>query len=445
MTAVEINFDGLVGPTHNYGGLSHGNVASMASGGDVSNPQAAALQGLEKMRTLLRLGIPQGVLPPHERPYVPALRALGFAGTDREVLSAAAKTSPLLLRNVSSSSAMWTANAATVSPSADTADGRIHFTPANLSAMLHRSIEPEFTGRVLETLYADETFFAHHHAVPGGGSMGDEGAANHGRMAAEHGSRGIELFVYGFSVFERLEGWRFRPRQALEASEAIIRAHELHDNAVLIRQSKEAVEAGAFHNDVVAVANGTTLLYHEKAFENPAQALSDITAQAEVAGWEPQYLCVTEAQVPLGDAIRSYLFNSQLVSLPDGRGMALILPGEAERTPTVKTWVDEAIAGNGPIAEAHFLDLHQSMKNGGGPACLRLRVAVSEKERTAIHAPALLDEDGISALEAWVRRHYRDRMSADDLGDPHLLDEVRTSLDDLTGILGLGSIYDFQR
>ena len=27
--AYEVNFDGLVGPTHNYAGLSYGNVASL--------------------------------------------------------------------------------------------------------------------------------------------------------------------------------------------------------------------------------------------------------------------------------------------------------------------------------------------------------------------------------------------------------------------------------
>ena len=40
--------------------------------------------------------------------------------------------------------------------------------------------------------------------------------------------------------------------------------------------------------------------------------------------------------------------------------------------------------------------------------------------------------------------HQEEELSQEDLGDPMLLDEVRKALDELTGILGLGSIYDFQ-
>ncbi len=442
--AVEVNFDGLVGPTHNYGGLSVGNVASMASGGGVSNPKAAALQGLQKMRALMNLGIPQGILPPHERPFVPALRAMGFTGSDNEVVAAGGKRAPVLLRNTSSASAMWTANAATISPSSDTEDGRVHFTPANLAAMYHRSIEHPFTARVLKTIFADEAHFTHHGAIPTGGAMGDEGAANHGRLCSEHGAPGLELFVYGRSAFEQLDRWRFLPRQALEASQAIAKAHGVTDSTVFIRQSQKAVEAGAFHNDVVGVTNGTTLLYHEDAYEEKEVAFDAIRRKAEGMGFEPHFLEVSASDVPLEDAIRSYLFNSQLVSLPQG-GMALILPGEAEATSSTRAWVANAVAGNGPITEAHYFDLNQSMKNGGGPACLRLRVVLTEAEKAAIGPGVLLDEEKVTALEAWVTRHYRDRLEADDLGDPYLLDEVRAALDELTSLVGLGSIYDFQR
>ncbi|RFB05802.1 N-succinylarginine dihydrolase [Parvularcula marina] len=446
MTAYEVNFDGLVGPTHNYGGLSMGNVASMSHGGEASNPKAAALQGLQKMRALMKLGLKQGVLPPHERPFVPALRKMGFfTGTDADVIAQAAKTDLALLRNMSSAAAMWTANAATVSPSADTPDKRVHFTPANLTAMAHRSIEHPLTGRVLKTYFPEETgAFAHHDAVPVMGAMGDEGAANHGRMAASHGEPGAELFVYGRSAFERLGGWNFLPRQAGEASEAIARHHGVDDKAVYIRQSREAIEAGAFHNDVVSVANANVLLYHEKAFESPESDFDRIRRRGDDLGFEPIFVEVSEAEVPLSDAIRSYLFNSQLITLPDGR-MALILPGEAETTTSTRTWVEQAIAGNSPIAEAHYFDLNQSMKNGGGPACLRLRVVLTDEELGKTHAPALLDEAKISALESWVEKHYRDRMTAADLADPALLTEVRTALDELSSLLDLGPIYDFQR
>ena len=51
-TAREFNFDGLVGPSHNYAGLSFGNVASFSNVKSASNPKQAALQGLAKMRAL---------------------------------------------------------------------------------------------------------------------------------------------------------------------------------------------------------------------------------------------------------------------------------------------------------------------------------------------------------------------------------------------------------
>ena len=444
MTAREVNFDGLVGPTHNYGGLSMGNVASMSHGGEVSNPKAAALQGLNKMRALIGMGLTQGVLVPHERPFVPALKAHGFRGTDEAIVEAAGKSAPGLLRNLSSAAAMWTANAATVSPSADTADGRVHFTPANLTAMTHRSIEHVFTGRVLKTYFPDESCFAHHDAIPPSATMGDEGAANHGRMGASHGEKSAELFVYGRSAFERLGGWSFLPRQAFEASEGVARHHGVQGTSVFLRQSREAVEAGAFHNDVVSVTNGPALLYHEKAFEGADEGFERLRQLGAELGFDPVFIEVGDKDVPLKDAITSYLFNSQLLTLPDGR-MALILPGEAETTASTKAWVDAAVAGNGPIAEAHYFDLHQSMRNGGGPACLRLRVVLTDEELSAAHAPVILTEEMIGRLEAWVEKHYRDRLSADDLGDPTLLREVRTALDELTGLLDLGPIYDFQR
>ncbi|WOI53585.1 N-succinylarginine dihydrolase [Parvularcula sp. LCG005] len=442
--AKEINFDGLVGPTHNYGGLSVGNVASMSSYGSASNPRAAARQGLSKMRALIRMGLTQGVLPPHERPFLPALRQLGFTGTDQAVIEAAAKVSPALLYNISSASNMWTANAATVSPSADSADGKVHFTPANLSAMYHRSIEHPFTARSLQTIFADDRHFAHHEAIPMGGAMGDEGAANHGRLSAQHGAPGIEQFVYGRSAFEKLESWRFLPRQAYEASHTIARRHGVLETSVFMRQSRRAIEAGAFHNDVVGVTNGPVLFYHEAAYEETGPAFDEMRRLAEPLGFEPIFVEVPESDVPLEDAITSYLFNSQLVTLPDGK-MALILPGEAEATESTRRYLEGAMAGNGPISAAHFFDLKQSMKNGGGPACLRLRVVLTEAEEKAVAGGVILGEARLDALEAWVDAHYREELLPNDLLDPQLLIESRTALDALTQILDLGALYDFQR
>ena len=441
--AVEANFDGLVGPTHNYAGLSWGNVASKSNIRSVSNPKEAALQGLAKMKRLADRGFVQGVLPPHERPHIPTLRALGFTGSDRDVLSAAAKQSPSILAAASSASTMWTANAATVSPSADTSDHRVHFTPANLSAKFHRSIEHVVTGRALKSIFADDAWFAHHPALPSVSQFGDEGAANHTRLCGGYGEPGVELFVYGQIAFnEQAPAPKLYPaRQTLEASQAIARLHGLKDSHVVFaQQNPEAIDAGVFHNDVIAVGNGNALFYHELAFLDEETVLADI--RSRLRGAKLEAVRVTSEQVPLEDAVASYLFNSQLLNTPDG--MMLAVPGECREIASVSRYLDELVNDSGPITSVEVFDVKQSMRNGGGPACLRLRVVLNDDELKAMHHGVLLTDALYERLTTWVEAHYREELSQEDLGDPMLLDEVRKALDELTGILGLGSIYDFQ-
>jgi len=442
--AVEANFDGLVGPTHNYAGLSWGNVASRSNVNSLSNPREAALQGLAKMKRLADRGYVQAVLPPHERPHIPTLRALGFTGSDGQILARVAQDSPSILAAVSSASAMWTANAATVSPSADTGDGRVHFTPANLSAKFHRSIEHRVTGRVLRAIFADESCFAHHDALPPVSQFGDEGAANHTRLCAGYGEPGVELFVYGQEAFnESAPAPRLYPaRQTLEASRAIARLHGLdHSRAVFAQQNPDAIDAGVFHNDVIAVGNGNTLFYHEMAFLHEERVLADIRDRLE--GTELAAVRVSSAEVPIADAVASYLFNSQLLDTQEG--MLLAVPGECREVASVSAYLDRLLASGGPVTSVEVFDVKQSMRNGGGPACLRLRVVLNDEERAAMNPGVLLTDALYQRLTDWVNRHYRDRLSREDLADPGLLDEVRSALDELTGILGLGPVYDFQR
>lgn len=445
MTAIEVNFDGLVGPTHNYGGLAQGNLAAAANEGKVSNPREAALQGLGKMRALMRVGLKQGVLPPHERPHVPSLRRMGFSGSDADVVATAMRASPVLLANVSSASAMWTANAATVSPSADTGDGRVHFTPASLASHFHRAIETETTSRVLRAVFAEEGKFTVHPAVPFA-TFGDEGAANHCRLSASHGERGVEVFVYGRSAFAKSDGERVVARQAMEASHIVATQHRLWSGggALLVKQSQTAIDAGAFHNDVVAVSNANVLMFHAQAFDQRDAFIDGLKRAGAARGFEPVLLEADAGELTLDEAVKSYLFNSQIVSLPAG-GMALILPGEAEEAPRAKAFVDRVLASNGPVREAHYLDLRQSMRNGGGPACLRLRVVLTADELAALGERALLDEARLCALEDIVRRRYRDRLEIADLADPALLDESCAALDEIGQVLGLGAVHDFQR
>src|SRR3546814_18352753 len=135
MPLTEINFDGIIGPSHNYAGLSLGNLASSRHGGQTSRPRAAALEGLAKMRANLSLGLTQGLLLPHDRPDEHWLAQLGYLG------AAEAKADPVMLANAMSASAMWAANAATVSPAPDTTDGRCPLKAANLVPMAHRRHE----------------------------------------------------------------------------------------------------------------------------------------------------------------------------------------------------------------------------------------------------------------------------------------------------------------
>jgi succinylarginine dihydrolase len=421
MTATEINFDGLIGPMHNYAGLSPGNIASASNAGAISQPRAAALQGLGKMKQLMDRGLTQGFLPPPRRPAIAALRALGFTGDDRSVLARAATEDPVLFNNACSASAMWAANAATVIAGPDSGDGRVHLVTANLSTMLHRSFEAPDTFRTLRSIFADERHFVVHPALPGTQHFSDEGAANHMRIASHHGDRGLNIFVHGAP-----RGSRFPERQARRAGEAVARIAAA--DAFHALQSQAAIEAGAFHNDVVAVANEHVLLAHVDAFEDKA----GLFAAAERAA--PDFVAVEVDSIGLDDAITSYLFNSQLLTLPEG-GMALVLPGEARENERVWTAVETIVAGNNPINEAIVVDVRESMRNGGGPACLRLRVPVSEAARHAIDPRFLLDERRWDDLNALVERHWPEKIDARELADPALWAAAGAAHDALDALL----------
>jgi len=445
MSAIEANFDGLVGPTHNYAGLAEGNLASAKNAGNTAGPRAGVLEGLAKAKRLADAGLVQGFLPPHERPFIPGLRALGFTGTDSQVWETAFRRAPVLAKNMTSASAMWAANAAMVSPGADTADGRVHFSAANLLSTLHRSIEGPQTARALRTIFPDDSRFAVHDPLPMQAGYADEGAANHVRLCAEHGAPGVEILVYGRDAFESWQA-RFPARQTKQACEAIARRHGLDpERTVIVRQSRAAIEAGAFHNDVVCVGNGPVLFFHEQAFEDTEDALDDIRAAAKGL-FDPVFVEVPQADVPIGDAITSYIFNSQLLDWPGEDRMVLLAPKETQETPSTRAFCEQTVAGNGPIGRVDYADVRQSMRNGGGPACLRLRVVLTPAELKAVNPRVMLDDRLFGALTAWAKTHYRERLKPSDLADPALIGESRTALDALTQIMNLGGdFYDFQR
>ncbi len=445
MSAVETNFDGLVGLTHNYAGLSEGNLASLRNANMAARPREAALQGLAKMQRLRGLGLSQGVLPPHERPNIAWLRTLGFGGTDAQVWERAWRDEQTMARAALSSSAMWAANAATISPSSDCDDGRLHASVANLQTMLHRILEAEQTERTLRRLMPDHARFAVHPALLAHDALSDEGAANHMRMAASAGAPGVEIFVYGRKAGEPRSG--FPARQTLEACQALARRHGLlGGRTVHARQSSAAIDAGAFHNDVVAVAHEHVLFHHEDAFADKAALHSEVRAAA--AGlFEPVFVEVPRARVGLEDAVSSYLFNSQLVRLPGASSLTLIAPTEVRENNRAADFVRDMVDAPGAaIGSVEYVEVRESMRNGGGPACLRLRIAMNAQERAAAAAGFFLDDALAAKLENWIKAHYREELAPDDLADPALVGETQTALDELTSILPLGAdFYPFQR
>ena len=412
MSLVEINFDGIIGPSHNYAGLSFGNLASTKNAGHVSQPRAAALQGVEKMRSNLRLGLAQGIFLPQPRPNRAWLAELSATIEQAE---------PALAANALSASAMWAANAATVSPAPDTADGKCHLTVANLRTMAHRSHEWPATLAQLQLAFANSAFAVHGPVPP---AFGDEGAANHMRLAPSHGEPGVEIFVYGVS------GGAFPARQHIEASKAIARRHGLDpERTLFVEQSEEAIAAGAFHNDVVAVANERVLFAHEKAFADRETLLA--ACERAVPGFE--LVEVPASEVPLADAVSSYLFNAQLVTPPDGE-TTLIVPEEARETASVWSWIERHLTGNGPIRRVEVVDVRQSMANGGGPACLRLRVVA---DPATIDPRFLVDEAMLDRIAEVIAREWPEEIDRRELRDPDLIRDIEDARAALLSALDL--------
>lgn len=447
LNGYEINFDGIVGPTHHYGGLSYGNVASMEHQQLPSNPKAAALQGLQKMKFLMDLGIKQAVLPPHERPHILTLRNLGFTGSDNNIILAASQAIPEIFLACCSSSAMWSANAATISPSRDSQDGHVHITPANLSSKFHRSIEPPTTALVLKAIFHDANHFIHHPILPPGSHFADEGAANHTRFSDGAASAGVQLFAYGRRAFKQAVTPQIYPaRQTFEASQAIVQRHQLHpDRVIIAQQNPQAIDAGVFHNDVISVGHETLFLYHTAAFVDTEAVIAEIRQKVERHCKKNMILLpVDETRISIREAVATYLFNCQIVTLKD-QSMVVIAPSECEETQCVKNFLESIVQDPlNPIGAVHYFNLRESMCNGGGPACLRLRVELTEEELAAANPSVFLDDKLYEALAAWVHRHYRDRLLPQDLVDPELHVESQHALDELSQLLQLGSIYSFQ-
>ena len=440
MQTREYNFDGLVGPTHNYAGLSYGNVASSLHQSQTSKPRQAALQGLEKMRRLSQMGIGQAVLPPLPRPRLDFLQSIGFSGAPEQLIANAANTDPTLLACAYSASNMWTANAATVSPACESLDDRLQLTVANLSSGLHRSIEADQTWSVLKQVFADQACFQVHPPLSGTSALTDEGAANHTRLTVDHGQPGIQIFVFGRSALNQSLPLprRFPARQTLEACQAIVRTHRLDpDRVVLAQQNPEAIDAGVFHNDVISVGNQNVLLCHELSFYEQRSVLEEVRRKfLEVTEQELVVCELKSKDIPIEDCVVSYLFNSQLITRPDNR-MSLICPTESRDMPSATAATKRIMEQVEPIDDVQFFDLRQSMNNGGGPACLRLRVVLTDRQVGGLHRGVVFTQELYSELKDCINQHYRETLTPDDLKAPAFYHELQSVYDEIYRILRL--------
>ena len=415
----EVQLDSLVGPTHHFAGLSLGNLASMESKGQISSPKKAALEGIEKMLFVASLGVPQLFVPPQERPVLSFLKSIGF-----QSLEEAFNASPELALAAFSSSFMWMANSATFAPSLDTKDKKAHLTPANLASNIHRHLEVRERAKHLQKLFP-EPLFHHHSSLPSARGLYDEGAANHTRLAPTTDTAGLHLFVYGG------ETGQFVARQSKKASEAVCRLHELpKEHILLLEQNREAIDKGVFHNDVISVGNFNFFFSHEKAFTDPNAFDLISTTYKNLFQRDLQLLIVKEEEIPLELAVKTYLFNTQIISLKDGSTL-LIAPRECEENKVVKSYLEKIRY----FSKIKYLPLNESMKNGGGPACLRLRLLLNHEEREAIPKQYWIDEEKGALLTSWVEKHYPDSLSLKDFQNPTFLEEVQDITQGLNSLL----------
>ncbi len=424
---IEANIDALVGPTHHFGGLGVGNVASRDHRFQVSHPRQAALQGLRKAALVAGLGVPQFVWLPPVRPRLDLLEQLGFDGPLDQQLATAMDTDPTVLSAVFSSAFMWAANAATVTPAVDAADGRLHISPANLISSLHRGCEAEERQADLQDFFGDLCHEPNgsvrvHDPLPPWVPLRDEGAANHMRLCNSQGNLGINLFVYGEA--EETLPTRFFPRQTLACCQALARRHQLDPaHTFFIQQHPDAISAGVFHNDVIATSHEHLLIHHEMAFLDARPQLDLLESSFLQRTGKPLLrIEVASSELSLADAVASYFFNSQIVTPQPASGstteqtrMVLICPDHCHEIEPARQLIERLIADHRvPIDAVHYVPLRESMSGGGGPACLRLRVSLQPADLERLPHRLRVTDETVERLSILIEQHYPERLELSD-------------------------------
>lgn len=415
----EINIDALVGPTHHFGGLGVGNVASQQHAYRTSRPREAALQGLRKAALVASLGVPQYIFLPPPRPRLKWLHELGL-GVDStehlssEQLSAALQIAPQAFSAAFSCAFMWAANMATVSAACDCRDRRLHITPANLISSWHRASESTERAIDLKRLLGLQDNCTIHPPLSSIVPLRDEGAANHMRLSDPTGKIGFNIFVYGDDSELASHDWKFLPRQTRAACEAIARRHQLDPaRTFFLQQHPAAISAGVFHNDVIATSHASLLIHHELAFYDAEQQLQRLDESfRQTTGAPLLRMEISNSDLPIDEAVQSYFFNSQVItphthtSSNHTSQMVLISPQQCQRIASTGRLIERLVASSdNPIEEVHYVSLEQSMAGGGGPACLRLRIPLAhddiERLPRQLRLDRLLEERLAVAIERW--------------------------------------------
>lgn len=334
---------------------------------------------------------------------------------------------------------MWAANTATVSPSADTHDGRVHFTPANLSSELHRGLEAGVSAEILRRVFADPAHFVHHDPLPA--FLSDEGAANHLRFAPDYGAPGFQVFVYGVADSAGGSPGPRLGRQREAAGRSVARQHGLDPARVaFVQQHPAAIAAGVFHNDVIATGDRDWLWLHEEAWAGGADTHDALRDRARAAGVALRIDVTPADSLPLAEAVATYLYNCQLVRGPGGERV-WIGPEECRDSPRVEKLLEARIE-DGTLSALCYADLRQSMHNGGGPACLRLRVVLTPRQEAVLPEGIVYSEERHRALAACIESRYRDRVTPRDLADAAWAQECLDAQRELCALLGLDGVAD---
>jgi succinylarginine dihydrolase len=192
----------------------------------------------------------------------------------------------------------------------------------------------------------------------------------------------------------------------------------------------------------VSLANEEVFIFHQEAFADRVELERVLHHLKEhVKGFHP--IEILSEDISLDDLVSSYLLNSQLITV-DNNEMMMLLPEEVQNHPNCMRWLDE-IQSSSPIKYLEFVDIRQSMMNGGGPACLRFKAVVNNDEFDRLNERFLLSPTKLMDLRTLVSKHYRDKLHPEDLLDIKFMQESYTFLDELTQLLDLGNIYNFQR